>query len=201
MPRPAARRIHPYRLLTRMLWVPCTSALFGLLPASSFAGYHFTISASSTDSSVNTAAPAGGTRTLYLWLACTDEGLSAFEGDFSGTLTVLGFTPMNGVVNVGGATNLLLGVPDCPDGVPSDFLLGSLLVNDTGGTVCLSPSAENDLIAAVDCASPLPALHEDPRVTGFSSSGGAPCSVGSNDCIGGGYMQGGSGGGSIGSGS
>jgi hypothetical protein len=161
------------------------------------AGYEFSISASSSDPHVNTSSPAGGIRNLYLWLVCTDEGLSAFEGDVTGSLTVYGFNPLNGVLNAGGATNLLMAVPGCPVGADVDFLLGYWVVMDTGGTICLGPSAANDIFGAVDCGDPGPTLIEDPEVTGFASDGSSPCSVGENGCVGEGFLLGGSGWGSI----
>jgi hypothetical protein len=176
-----------------------TLGLLGTPHAPVHAGYRFSISASSSDPDQNSSSSTGTTRILYLWLICTDEGISAFEGDFSGTLTVLGFTPTNGAVNAGGATNLLLGIPDCPTGDSIDLVLGQIIVNDTGGTVCLGPSAQNSVIATVDCDQPLPSMHSSPRVIGFSSSGASPCEVGTNDCVGEGFILGGSGGGSIGS--
>jgi hypothetical protein len=67
------------------------------------AGYNFSISASSTDPFQNSSSPTGTVRNLYLWMTCTDEAISAFEGDATGTLVVYGFTPLNGVMNIGGA--------------------------------------------------------------------------------------------------
>ncbi len=49
-------------------------------------------------------------------------------------------------MNAGNATDLLLGVPGCPD----SLVLGSFAVWDSGGTLCLAPSG-NGWIAAVDC--------------------------------------------------
>lgn len=166
------------------------AALLSVPP--SFAGYEFSISASDTDPEVNTSTPTGGVRSLYLWMVCTDDGLAAFEAGVTGTLSVLGFNPLNDVLNIGTSTNLRLAVPGCPTG---SFLLGSWSVWDSGGTLCLGTSA-NGVIGGVDCDPLSPSLAEDPEVTGFASSG-SPCTEGSNGCAS--YRLEESGGGSIGS--
>ncbi len=104
-------------------WEPCMwSNPFG-----------WTISASSTDPHKNTAvgydgvsAPDGesfpnGITELYLWYYCGEGiamtyGLAAAEFDLGGTIPVLGFTPLNGFLNAGGATQLQLSVGGCPLG-------------------------------------------------------------------------------------
>jgi hypothetical protein len=158
---------------------------FLLVPVSGWAGYEFSISASSTDPHVNVATPTNGIRNLYLWATCIDDGLSAFEAGTTGTLPVYAFTPSNGVMNVGGASNLLLAVPGCPYGSKVNFLLGYWIVQDNGGTLCLGPSATNNVIGAVNCDGN-PTLTQNPVVTGFSSSGGSPCSTGTAGCSSGG---------------
>lgn len=97
-------------------------------------------------------------------------------------------------MNAGNATDLLLGVPGCPD----SLVLGSFAVWDSGGTLCLAPSG-NGWIAAVDCDPVDPEEHADPAVVGFATDGSIPCAVGSNGCVGDGYLLDESGGGSIGS--
>lgn len=143
-------------------------------------GYHFTVSASATDPFVSTSSPTNAIRNLYLWMACTNVGLSAMETGTSGSLPPLGFVPMNGVLNVGTAENLLLAVPNCPS---SALCMGYWIVLDSGGDFCLAPSAANARIAAVDCDVVNPWMTVDPLVTGFSSAG-APCHIGTNGCTG-----------------
>jgi hypothetical protein len=135
-------------------------------------GYEMTISASATDPHVNTGTPTGTVRMLYLWSACSDSGISAFEGDVTGDLPVLGFVPASGVLNAGGASNLFLAISGCAAMGP--LLLGTLIVNDTGGEVCLGPSAAHGVLGAVDCRR---FVVTSPQVTGFSSSGQPPCVV------------------------
>ncbi|MGQ0723096.1 MAG: InlB B-repeat-containing protein [Candidatus Eiseniibacteriota bacterium] len=141
-------------------------------------GYEISISASATDPSINTAAPTGAARTLHLWLTCSDTGISALEADVTGDLPVLAFAPAAGVLNAGTAQNLLLAIAGCES--TGAMLLGSLVVTDTGGSVCLGPSAAHGVLAAVDCTTFGPS---SPQVTGFSSSGAAPCAVAGNACL------------------
>ena len=141
-------------------------------------GYHFTVSASATDPFVSTSAPTNEIRNLYLWMACTNIGITAMETGISGSLPALAFVPMNGVLNVGTAQELLLAVPNCPS---SALCMGYWIVLDSGGDFCLAPSAANARIAAVDCDVVNPWMTVDPLVTGFSSSG-TPCQSGTNGC-------------------
>jgi uncharacterized repeat protein (TIGR02543 family) len=140
-------------------------------------GYEFSISASATDPLVNTDVPTGGVRVLSLWMVCSDAGISALEADVTGDLPVLGFAPAGGVLNIGTSTALLLAIPGCA--TTGSLLLGSLIVNDTGGTLCLGPSAANGILGAVDCQTFGPST---PQVTGFASNGTSPCVVAGNAC-------------------
>jgi hypothetical protein len=144
-------------------------------------GYEFSISASDTDPYITTDAPAGGVRSLYFWMTCTDEGISAFEGDVTGDLPVYGFNTAPNVINYGDATHLYMAVGLCPG--PGPTLLGEWAVNDTGGEVCLGPSASHGLLAAVDCT--VFAVIDSVVVRGFSSSGTGPCFVPGKGCHGG----------------
>jgi hypothetical protein len=83
-------------------------------------------------------------------------------------------------MNAGTSTWLFLAIPGCS--VTGSLLLGQLIVNDTGGTLCLGPSARNGVLAAVDCVS---YWTWAPQVTGFSSSGQPPCVVPGYACAGG----------------
>lgn len=145
-------------------------------------GYDFTISASATSPLVSDATPTGTARSLYLWMTCSDLGISAFETGVSGSLPVLGFEPMPYVLNAGGPTNLLLALGGCPSGVNVNLLLGAWTVWDTGGTMCLSPSSTG-VVGAVDCHPIDPAFWPNPHVIGFASDGSEPCEVGANGCV------------------
>jgi hypothetical protein len=134
-------------------------------------GYGWTISASSTDPYVNSqAAPSSGVLTLYLWLVCS-EGLAAAEFGLQGTLTVLATSSMNGFLNAGTPTNLLLATP-CRS---APIVAASILVLDsgTGGTVCLGPSTGGKN-SSVDCVDYLEWTHD---TLGFSNDGSTPCQV------------------------
>ena len=79
--------------------------------------YNWSLSHSSTDPLVNTGLPNAGTDTLFLWLCLSDEGMSAAEIDLVSTPPgqVLAFNVMNGYLNAGNATHLLLAVGGCPN--------------------------------------------------------------------------------------
>jgi hypothetical protein len=147
-------------------------------------GYDFTISASETDPNINTSTPTGSVRFIYLWVTCAQRGLSAFEAGVTGSLVPFGFSPVSGVLNIGQAGDLLLAVGGCPIGDDPNLVLGYWTVWDSGGTLCLGPSAANDIFGAVDCDPAGPVLWESPKVVGYSSSGAAPCEVGTNGCSG-----------------
>jgi hypothetical protein len=144
-------------------------------------GYEFSISASATDPYVNTRPPTGGLSNVYLWMTCTDVGIAAMEADVSLTVPYISFVPAPGVLNAGGMTNLLLAFAGCP-GIGAPFLVGTLSIEDTGGEVCLAPSAANGRIGAVSCG--MAHFLVDPvRVTGFSSSAEPPCYVPGTPCL------------------
>jgi hypothetical protein len=81
--------------------------------------FAWSISSSSTDPHEN-IGPLGGTASLYLWLDCNNTGtlgMAAAEFGLSGSgLDVVAFTPMNGFLNAGTATELLIAVGGCPRG-------------------------------------------------------------------------------------
>jgi hypothetical protein len=82
--------------------------------------FGWTISASDTDPR-KTVAAIGGQRTLYLWLVCVacggaQHGLSAAVFDLEGSATVVSFTPVNGFLNAGTDTEILMAVGACPVG-------------------------------------------------------------------------------------
>lgn len=139
-------------------------------------GLVLSISASATDPSANTAAPAMGPRQLYLWAKCLDHGISALEADVTGSLQAGGFIPANGVLNLGEGPNLLCAIPGCPIGAEVNHLLGSWWVADVGGDFCLTRSAANGVLVVVECPSQFPQTFT-PTIVGFSSIGD-PCVTG-----------------------
>lgn len=145
-----------------------------LFPELGIAGYSFVVSASDTDPSLLETPPQNGPRVLYLWLLCGDDPLSALEAQVTGTLAVLGFQTLNGAINAGSATHLLLAIGSCPS---DSTVLGSWTVWDGGGDFCLGPP-----LVAVDCATPSPSSVPMPQVTGFSSTGTPPCDIGAYPC-------------------
>jgi DNA-binding beta-propeller fold protein YncE len=136
--------------------------------------YEFSVSASDTNPHVNVAQAAGGPRNLYLWATTIAPGLSAFEAGTATSLDILGFIPVDGVLNMGSAEDIMLTVPGCPTGKDVNFLLGYWIVSDDGdgGEFSLAPSSTNGILGAFDCETE-PGLW-DVRVQGFSSLGEPP---------------------------
>ena len=162
-----------------------------LVATSAFAqgeDYGWSISGSNTDPNQSTGAPVGGAPfSLYLWLTCTTDaggtgGWASMECDVQlagpGGPLLLGFTPLNGVLNGGAGTLLQLAVGGCPT---EGFLAGSFSLFDAAGLgldVCLVDSSGPDnWNVTVDC-DPLNATTHQNAVTGYSSTGTAPCVLG-----------------------
>ena len=142
--------------------------------------YGWSLSASNTDPSVNTAAPTGTPASInvYLWLDCVNPALGA--GAMECALQITGFFPgsftaLNGALATG-APDLLLAIP-C---ATTPTLLGQQGVLDfgTGGTVCMVNSSNGNNVT-VDCDPLDPQLHAH-AIHGFSSIVGTdPCQSGS----------------------
>src|SRR5512134_128990 len=105
------------------------------------APYRWTISVSDTDPFVNCASVVGKTRTFYLWLECCnlpdalEDGMASAEFDIvtTGGLIHVATTPLNGFLNAGTTSSLLLAVGGCPCG---PIVAASLVVVDQGaGTI------------------------------------------------------------------
>ncbi|MCA9751267.1 MAG: hypothetical protein KC591_03685 [Gemmatimonadetes bacterium] len=113
---------------------PCESYMCGdALSRGGSRTYGWSISASSTSPYANSGPLLPGLSSLYLWLDCTTvDGWAAaefrLESDNS-NLLILSFVPLNGVLNAGTGTDILMAVGGCPE---SPFLAGSLLVLYTG---------------------------------------------------------------------
>lgn len=114
--------------------------------------YGWTISSSNSDPFVNTGTVTGAPLSIYLWLQCAQPaGMSAAEFDLQlpAGASNFGFTAMNGFLNAGGSSNLLLAVGGCPTG---PVVAGSWTVFNTGvGSYCLVNSAANGIRVTVDC--------------------------------------------------
>jgi hypothetical protein len=150
------------------------AALAILVTASSAFGqaqFGWTISGSSANPDANTGAATNTVATLYLWLQCgTGQGMASAEFDLGtgGSMSVLAFTALNGFLNAGGATNLLLAVGGCPNG---PVVAGSVLVLDLPGDVCIVPAAANGNNVTVECGT-LALIANDYR--GYANLG-PPC--------------------------
>lgn len=144
------------------------------------AGSTLTLSCSNSDPMANQCAPSGGLRNVYLWLRCSEEGVSALEASVGGTLTVLAFVPAAGIPNLGTMPNILLAIPNCPTGPNADVLLGHFLVLDVGGDVYLGASSSTGSFALVGCP-PSSLFLPNPEVLGFSSDE-TPTTIAGNGC-------------------
>ncbi len=147
-------------------------------------GFEFSISASASDPFVNTAAPTGALRELTLWMTCGEEGLSALQARAIGSLNPIAFSPAPGIFNVGSATDLLLAVSGCPIGTQTTFAIGTWSVLDMGGTLCLDDASSPHPFIAVECDEVEPSIVMNPRLVGFSSTGGPPCILDEHPCVG-----------------
>ncbi|MGQ0721632.1 MAG: hypothetical protein ACT4PE_08680 [Candidatus Eiseniibacteriota bacterium] len=140
-----------------------------MTPPAEAARYIWTISSLATNPLMNVGEPTGGIMTLYLWLWCAlDGGASAAEFDIAGPAgSVLAFTPINGFLNAGGTTNLLLATP-CNAG---PVVAGSWLCLSLPGEFCLVPSV-NGKNVSVDCI----VFAEHPnQQTGFANGVSPTC--------------------------
>jgi len=109
--------------------------------------YEWRISKSSTDPYVNFGNPNGSLDTLFLWFRCAPEGMSAAEMtlEIIPQGQVFAFNVMNGYLNAGDATNLLLAVGGCPEG---PIVAGSILFfHNQSLSVCLTGAN-----VTVDCS-------------------------------------------------
>lgn len=146
------------------------------------AEYLWSLSASTTDPFVNTAAPGELLFEVQLWLACSSEGLAAAELDVhSDELDIVAFVPCCGFLNTGGP------YPECPllaaGGCPSGPIrAGTFWVIDPllqGGKICIVPCSVTGNNVTVDCDVSMPSVHPNSFI-GFANDGSEPCRTG--DC-------------------
>lgn len=135
--------------------------------------YGWTISSSATDPNVNSGLTSPAPVSLFLWLACAagPDGMSAAEFNLSTPAGLLnfGFTTMNGFLNAGGSSNLLLAVGGCPTG---PVVAGSWTFFGTqAGDICIVPSG-GGVRATVDCNTSVPGVWPIEAVGyGYGTSG------------------------------
>lgn len=98
--------------------------------------YGYSISHSPSDPFVNNG-PREETAVLYLWYVCTkEEGLSVVELSLTGTLMPIAFTPLNGFLNLGSVTDLVLTATGCPAG---PVVIGEIVARDSSTPIQSSP--------------------------------------------------------------
>jgi hypothetical protein len=154
-----------------------------VVPAAMAQGtFGWTVSNSTSDPHSNTgpigAGPSMFAGNLYLWLYCQNTvaaGMAAMEADvveLAGGGLPTGFSPMNGFLNAGTATALLLAVGGCPSG---PVLAGSFSVGPDAFLpdieICLVPSALNNRSITVACGG---TGYQNDAV-GFKKTGPASC--------------------------
>ena len=137
-----------------------------------FAGW--ALSDSPTSAFSNSGTAVAGLVNIYLWFYCINvvDGLASAEFDVVGTSVPLSFTPANGFLNAGGASNLLMAVGGCPYG---PVVAGTFLYLDpvgSGFNVCFVPSAANGLLVSVSCVH-FELFPND--YLGYANDGTAPC--------------------------
>jgi hypothetical protein len=123
--------------------------------------YVFSVSASSTDPFMNTAAAPADSFDFYVWLVETDLGLSAVEFDVSregADLQSDYFTPAgdNLFLTWEGSGEVDLAVAGCPSG---PALLGTIHLAATADSVRVNIVQDSESAGAVDCG-PCYLLHD-----------------------------------------
>jgi len=157
-------------------------AMLAVAPAAMAQTFGWTVSNSSTDHTSNTgpigAGPSMFAGNLYLWLVCDGTGtagMAAAEMDvveLRGAGAPTGFGPLNGFLNAGTATALLLAVGGCPMG---PVLAGVFSVGPDAFLpdieICLVPSAANNRSIVVACGG----VGYNNDVVGFAKTSPASC--------------------------
>ena len=114
--------------MKRFLTIVSALCLCAVMNSSAHAAiYGWTVSKSAVDPLINTGLPTGGVDTLFLWFYCSNEGMASAEMSLDSIPpgNVLAFNVMNGFLNAGNATNLLLAVGGCPN---APVVAGSILI-------------------------------------------------------------------------
>jgi hypothetical protein len=147
------RRRHHFErgtLMRRLVTILSVFCLCAVMATSASAQniYGWTVSRSDADPFANTGELVGSFVNLYLWYACnSNDGMSAAEIDplINAPNSIAAFNVLNGYLNAGTATHLLLAVGGCP---AAPVVAGSWLVLRSG-PIDLCPSGAN---VTVDCS-------------------------------------------------
>jgi hypothetical protein len=151
------------------------TTVMGMAPNPAAANYCWSVSHSSQDPLVNTGLPNAGVDNLFLWLFGSDQGMAAAEMSLDSLPPgqVLAFNVMNGFLNAGDATHLLLAVGGCP-GAP--IISGSILILHFAPlSLCLGGAN-----VTVDCTINPQAWPN--TWIGYADLGLPPCSGGRHEC-------------------
>jgi hypothetical protein len=151
-----------------------SAACIGMPAHATAAVYCWSVSHSSVDPFVNTGVPNGSLDTLFLWLAQSNEGMASAEIELqSAPGAILSFNVMNGFLNAGNTTHLLLAVGGCPS---APIVAGSILIFHAASlSVCLGGAN-----VTVDCSINPQAWPND--WIGYADAGVPPCSSGRSYC-------------------
>jgi hypothetical protein len=156
-------------------------AFAGFLVATSASAqiYGWSLSESLTETCVNQGTPSFGVKNIYLWHTyAISLKMAAADIAVGGSLAPLAFNPLNGFLNAGTATGLLLAVGGCP--IPP-VIAGSILIVDTGGNLILGGAR-----LTVDCVVNDAYLS---GTTGWSSDGSPPVEFSANGIAGCDYID------------
>jgi hypothetical protein len=157
-------------------------AMLAVAPAAMAQTFGWTVSNSTSNPLANSGPIGAGPNmfagNLYLWLYCNNSGatgMAAAEMDvveLAGAGAPSGFNGLNGFLNAGDATHLLLAVGGCPSG---PVLAGQFAVGPDAFIpnihICLIPSAANNRNITVACGG----LGFNNDVVGFQKTGPASC--------------------------
>ena len=147
------------RLLTILSLIAIVAMPVAVLAEGEAAPYEWSISDSNQDPFVNTDTTTGF-HTVYLWFACSRSANDGGPGGMAAAEFALVTTPpganlhvasnvVNGYLNAGSATNLLLAVGGCPTGPVVAANL--LVIINVPGNMDLAPSSTQTK-GTVDCA-------------------------------------------------
>jgi hypothetical protein len=161
--------------MKRILTILSVMAVLVASTSASAQVYGWSLSESNTESCVSTGTPTFGVKNIYLWHNYA-EGLNMAAADITvtGSIAPLAFNPLNGYLNAGTATGLLLAVGGCPE---PPINAGAFIIVDTGGNMALGGAR-----LTVDCVvndayvSDTKGWSSDgSEPVGFSATGGDGC--------------------------
>jgi hypothetical protein len=121
--------------MKRILTILSVMAVLVASTSASAQVYGWSLSENTTEVCANTGTPTFGVKNIYLWHTyATGLKMAAADIAVGGSLAPLAFNTMNGYLNAGSATGLLLAVGGCPN---PPIVAGAFIIIDTGGNMTL----------------------------------------------------------------